>query len=259
MKASPITTRTKPAICSICGRSRTTARSRPRRRRGGRRRSVKPATNGRLASATRRAAPALAELTRLDRGHGREVAGDERQDAGRRTIETKPARNATGIAPRSRRRSGRARRRPALELRVERRGPRRVADRLARAAAPAPGEQRRARARRSPSPTSGSTHASRLKPCFDGSASTAGPNCDDELPLISLFVSPAAIRAEMNCLIRSRDRRRRLVERRLAGRAHDLALELAERRVALARAPPAPRARARAASDDERPHDASAA
>ena len=45
--------------------------------------TVKPAMNGMLAITIRRAAPALAEPVDLDRRDGREVAGDERQHAGR--------------------------------------------------------------------------------------------------------------------------------------------------------------------------------
>src|SRR5919198_4000752 len=47
-------------------------------------------------------------------------------------------------------------------------------------------------------PTSGSTHASRLKPRFGGAASTLSPNCATSFASISLLVSPAAIRSRMN-------------------------------------------------------------
>ena len=144
---------------------------------------------------------------------------------------------------------------PAVELGIERR----------------PGRSERRRTRRDqrhashpsataprPSPRNGSTHASRLNPFFDGSARIAGPNWATSFRLISLFVSPATIRAEMNTPDAVRDRRARLVERRLAGRAHHLALELAEGRVALARERPARRARAPTAATSERSHVASA-
>ena len=45
--------------------------------------TVKPPMKGRLASATRRAAPGCAQLVGFDRGDRREVARDERQHAGR--------------------------------------------------------------------------------------------------------------------------------------------------------------------------------
>src|SRR6266540_3632293 len=54
-----------------------------------------------------------------------------------------------------------------------------------------------------PRPAKGNSQARRLKPCFGGAASTLSPNWSTSLDLISLFVSPAAIRARMNERMRS--------------------------------------------------------
>ena len=51
--------------------------------------------------------------------------------------------------------------------------------------------------------TSGKSHATRSKPCFDGFAITSGPNCATSLRSISLFVSPARMRAAMNTFMRA--------------------------------------------------------
>src|SRR6185436_13154117 len=52
-------------------------------------------------------------------------------------------------------------------------------------------------------PRSGSTQATSSKPFLGGTASTAGPNWSTRAALISLFVSPAAIRSRMYAFIRS--------------------------------------------------------
>ena len=53
-----------------------------------------------------------------------------------------------------------------------------------------------------PSAASGRSHASRSKPRFGGSASTAGPNWSTSFALICAELSPAAIRTRMNVFIR---------------------------------------------------------
>ena len=87
-----------------------------------------------------------------------------------------------------------------------------------------------------------------------------GPERALELALDLALVSPGGMRAAMNAFMRARDRRARLVERRVARRTDHLALELAERRMALAREPPGASASSeqqrRAASRGERLLDA---
>ena len=201
MKTKPKTIRTKPATCSSRNwlrvkESPTAAAPAPSR------------TNTRDEAGDERKAgeddPAgcswLAQPIRLDRGHGREVAGDERQHAGG---EERDEAGAEGDGDR-----GSAHLEP-LELVVEAPLERRV-ERLA-VARPAPASPRTRLQRHAsaptatmprPSPASGSTQATRSKPLRGGTARTAVPNWSTSCALISLFVSPAAMRARMNAFIR---------------------------------------------------------
>ena len=176
--------------------------------------------------APRRAA--LAEPSRIDARDRREVAGDERQHA-RREEETNPAANETasrvpitrsGASASSRRPrasgSSPSRRRPAAARR--RRGRGSSARRRARAA------PRRRGCRRS----AATTRAGR-SPC---AAARRGPGAEVRHELrLDLALRPALrdpLRDQRFDLLRHR--RVRLVERRVARRAHDLALEVRERR-----------------------------
>ena len=198
MKPSPITTRRKPANSVFVARVEDTAD----RGRAGAEEHEHGGEAGDEGQARERDPPPhtrLAELPRLDRGHGRQVAGHERQDAGQDDRDEADREGDRDLAHAVE--ASKLFVHPAVELRVERC----AADRPppARASASSARPAGRAPPLPSPIPTSGSTQASRLKPCFEGSASTAGPNCATSFALISPFVSPAAIRAVMNCRIRS--------------------------------------------------------
>ena len=84
-------------------------------------------------------------------------------------------------------------------------------------------------------PTSGNSHASRSKPCVGGARDDRRAERAISLSSISERVSPGGDPPRDERLHAARDRRARLVERRVAGRADDLSLELALRRVPLAR------------------------
>ena len=161
---------------------------------------MKPRTNGRLAIDHAAGDSRLAQPVRLDRRDRRQVAGDERQHARRDDGDRGPRRTRPGADSAIEARELVVE--PALELRVDRRAIR-GGRRSPAAPRPAPGEPPERQPRPARSPANGSTHASRLNPCFDGSARIAGPNWATSFRLISLFVSPAAIRAEMNCRMRS--------------------------------------------------------
>ena len=136
---------------------------------------------------------------------------------------------------------------PALERGVERLGRRRPALAVGVAAvAPAPGEQSRRATAPTREPGERQHPRDQSKPFFGGSASTAGPNWSTSGALISLFVSPAAIRSRMNAFIRSATGAFGVVERRLADGADELRLELGRGRLLLARGCGRRRGRARA-------------
>ena len=146
----------------------------------------------------------LAEPLGLDRRDGGEVARDERQHARREERdEARDERDEDRVRlMRSCLEAGELVVEPALELRVERRlvrparSPPRA--RLQRHGEQADDDHADARARRA-----GAARRARSKPRFGGSASTPGPNWSTSAALISLFVSPAAIRSRMNAFIRS--------------------------------------------------------
>ena len=99
MNASPRTTSMKPAIssCAVDGRTPPIAAApAPSTTKT----TVKPTMNGRLAEGDAPRRPRLAEPVGLDRRDRREVAGHERQHAGRDDRD-EPARNATGICART--------------------------------------------------------------------------------------------------------------------------------------------------------------
>ena len=223
MKPSPITTRRKPAN-SVCVRvSRTlpiAAAPGPRRHEDDgeaeRRRAGSRARPRRAPPRARRTA--CASTAR----HGRQVAGDERQHARRDDRRSGPRRTRPAeLTPSKRASSSSSRRSSSGSIGGHPRRRRRPRQRDQRQAsqperAPPP----------SPSARNGSTHASRLNPCFDGSARIAGPELGDELPLdLALRVAGGDPRRD-ELPDPVRDRRGRLIERRLAGRAHHLALEL---------------------------------
>ena len=79
-----------------------------------------------------------------------------------------------------------------------------------------PMRSRRRRAPRRRATPSGTSHASRSKPDFGGSASTPAPNWSTSSSLICFSVAPSARRTADDLLHPSRDRGVRLVERRLA-------------------------------------------
>ena len=146
--------------------------------------------------------PALAEPVRLDGGDGREIARHERQHArGEERDEARDQGNQRlGRLHRSVLVPGELLVHPALEVGIElgalagrRRS--RVDGSTSRRA------RRRRRCRRA-SAASGRSQASRSKPRFGGSASTAGPNWSTSFALICAALSPAAIRARMNAFIR---------------------------------------------------------
>ena len=129
--------------------------------------------NGTLASTTRRADAALAEPVDLDGRDRREVARHERQHA-RRDHRDEPGeeRDRQLLKHRSARAPRRRAARPRGRARAGAGGRRRrarVRDQYQRA-------ERRARRRRAAMPPSGSTHASRSKPCVCGVERIVGPN-----------------------------------------------------------------------------------
>ena len=143
-------------------------------------------------------------------GDGGQVARDERQDAGSHEGQQpgQEGERDVRLHPPAIRRSGRAPRRVAARARDRAGGLRRRPPRPEPAPRPATSRASAGRAgrRRCPpptSPTSGRTQASRLKPRFGGAASTPSPNWSTSWSLISVFVSPAAIRVEMNARMRS--------------------------------------------------------
>ena len=245
MNPSPKTIRMKPAICSsriwLRWNERPTAAAPAPSRTNT---VISPATNGTLASEDAAGGAGLPEPVGLDatrppRGSPGRAAARTARGTRRSPRRTRPAagRRAHGRSVRARRRAGARARDPAAARR------RRLARarRLQRQASSAdddrpecepgerqqPGEQVEARASAAP----------RARPW---------PNCSTSSALISLFVSPAAIRSRMICLHAQRDRRVRGVERRLADRAHELGLELGGvGRSSLAAAGAARRARAR--------------
>ena len=146
---------------------------------------------------------------------------DPRSPAGRPRRRRRPR----GSPERAAARMGRGTRRTPRSARPEARWPSSLSPRTGRAPRP-PGARGRDRARRPaassprsrrrlhvhasaptttmprPSAASGRSQASRSKPRFGGSASTAGPNWSTRLALICAALSPAAIRARMNAFIR---------------------------------------------------------
>ena len=235
--ARPITTSAKPAICGLASSSGRRSRSR-------RRAAPRSDEDEREAGDERHArehdppprAP-LAEPVDVDGRDRREVAGHERQHA-RRHHRDEPGeerdrellKHRSGRAPR--RRGARARGRAAAPA-------------VAGASAPSPARLRdqyqarrsRARPRRSRSRrTAAPTRAGRSR-ASAGRRARRGPSCwgPTSSSTIWLFVRPAAIRVRMYGLHLLRDRRVGLVERRVARRADELRLELALRRMLLAR------------------------
>ena len=212
--------------------------------------------------APRRAA--LAEPSRLDARERREVARHERQHARRDHRReageerdrraARPSLAASRAARRAGARSpGRARRRPVGGSPGSR--------------ARASGSSARRRTRAAPAP---SDHAAERQPPREQVEALvrrrredAGAEVRDELRLdLALRSRTASIRVWMKRLDPLRRRRVRLVERRVAGRAHDLALEVratcaaARRRPRQARRARAPRRRRPRARED---HESSAA
>ena len=200
MNTSPKTIRTKPAICSsrnwFRGIERPTAAApAPSRTKT----AMRPATNGRLARTTRRAAPGSPSRSASTRRDRRQIARHERQHA--RSEERDEAggerdgdgrAGAHGRSARARRRAGaRARDRAAASARAR-----------PRAAAPAPGEQPdHDRAECEPDerqePREQVEAALRAAP-----RARPGRTASTSSALISLFVAPAAIRSRMFCFIR---------------------------------------------------------
>ena len=149
--------------------------------------------------------------------------------------DAKPARNASGIRPAmtrqgSKRASSSSMRRSTSGSSGGDSGRRR---RLARGSSAT--RPRRARPRRRARPPRGNSQASRSKPCVAGRAMTDRPNVAISLSSISERVSPGGDPPRDEGLHAQRDRRARLVERRVTGRADDLSLELALSRVSFAR------------------------
>ena len=158
--------------------------------------------------------------------------------------ETSPATKVSGIlastAPPLSRRGGRAPRRAGA------RAPGRAEGRRSwtwPGSAPPPGARgstgrarRRAGRGRALPPPGARTHASRLKPFFGGAASTRSPNCSTRRGLDLRLRVPGGDPCLDKRAHALGDGRVRQLQRRLAGRGIDqLALELGERRLLLAR------------------------
>ena len=229
MKANPKTTRMNPATRS----SRNSSRKNPAPMSWApmpraTNTAVKPSTNGMLASDDSPRGAAVSEPIGLDGRDGREVARHERQDA--RREERDETRHAARREARSAARAsvlvpGELLVHPALEIRVE--GGLGLPRRRRRAGGSTSTRARATTTAPTASAPSGSSQASRSKPRFGGSASTAGPNWSTSSALISAprCRLPRCSRPDVRLHPR-RDRRARLVERRLARRADDLGLEI---------------------------------
>ena len=228
MKASPKTTSTKPEMRS----SRNWLRKRPSPTSWAptpsrTKTAVNPSTKGMLASDHPAGRALLAEPLRLDRGDRRQVAGHEREharcekgDESREQRDGQLRQAHAGLIPRS----GRARR-PAAARAPDREVPQALASALVAAPAPRPRER-------------SDGHGTDGKP---GKRKQPGEEVEsmlrrlgehgraelvDELRLDLRRAVPGRDARANERLHACRDRRVRLVERRLARRADDLALEI---------------------------------
>ena len=189
--------------------------------------TVKPRMNGRLETTTRRAVPRCAELARLDARERREVSRDERQHARQDDRdEARRERDAEPSAHQSKRASRSSRRRSVSSSSPEPAGSsgssgsfRRLQRQTPRARTSAPAE-----------------HAGDRQPPREQVEPLVGRSREDPLPVVGderrldLLRRPARgdlLRDEPLDLLR----RLRVghVERRVAGRAHHLALEVVQR------------------------------
>ena len=202
MKAKPKTIRTKPAICSsrnwfLVIERPTAAAPAPSRTNT----ATSPATNGRLETSDPPRRAGLAEPLGLDRRDRGEVAGDERQHAGREERDEARAEGDDHGRAGSRFEARELVVEPALEHGIERLAG--LGRLVVAPAAPVPGEQpdddgaeRQPGERQQPRDQleARASAARRARSGRTGRRAAA---------LISLFESPAAIRARMNAFIRS--------------------------------------------------------
>src|SRR5215207_5068904 len=219
-KASPSTTKTKPASSERRLRSRSPPRAAAPAPRATKT-AVKPSTNGTLARATRRPTPASPSRSASTAETADRYPGTRGRTQGV-MIEKSPARNATGSSVVIARELTVE---PALELRIERRAPVRVRRSLDRArATPAPDEDRDY-ARSDQQPRQRQDPGEPMEPLTRWRRQHRRSEVRDELVLDLLLGGTVLDPPRHVGLDLPRHRRVRLVERGLAGGADQLVLE----------------------------------